>query len=296
LKFRSQLIGVLALLVLALVLSPAVAMAAPTISQGVIGTIMDSSTGVGIPFAPVSIQVDGGDWVYLTCGYDGTYSYATPVSADIRIHAGGPSFYNGEEVWPVVVTAGAVTTQDFSLDRGEMFEQPIYRFFNMRSGVHFYTANNQEFINVYKNLGTIFHYDGIAYYVPWGQSSNPSFTNPNTFPLYRFFNRNTGTHFYTMSEQEKANVIATRSDDYTYEGVAYWVSDRVFTTNIAAFFGMGGFPVYRFYVPARDSHFFTADSGEIFAPFTKLSDDYKYEGVGFYINGWRSENTDSVAQ
>lgn len=285
-KIRSRLIGVLALLVLALVLAPAAATAAPTISQGVNGTILDSTTGVGIPFAPLSIQVNGGGWVDLTAGYDGTYSYSTPVSADIRIHAGGPSFYDGEEVWPVTVLAGKVTTQNFTLDRGEMFEQRIYRFFNMQAGVHFYTASDQEFINVYRTLQGVFHYDGVAYYVPWGASQNSSFVNPNTHPLYRFFNKNTGAHFFTMSEQEKANVIATRGDDYVFEGVAYWVSDHAVQTNFAIAIGFGNFPVYRFYVPARDAHFFTADSGEIFAATSKLSDDYHYEGVGYYINGW----------
>jgi len=287
LKFRQRFAVVVSLLVLALVLVPAVAMAAPAITQGVRGTVLDSTTGMGIPFAPVSIQVDGGEWVDLLCGFDGTYSYATPVSSDIRVHAGGPSFYNGEEVWPITVSAGAVTTQDFTLDRGEMFEQRVYRFFNMQAGVHFYTASDEEFINVYKNLSGTFHYDGVAYYVPWGESGDPSFVNPNTFPLYRFYNKKTGVHFFTMSEQEKANVIATRGDDYVYEGVAYWVSDRALELEFVKASGSGGFPVYRFYVPSRDSHFFTADSGEIFTPFSKLSDIYQYEGVGYYVNGWR---------
>lgn len=292
-KVRLRLVGVLTLLALALLLVPTTATAAPAITQGVRGIVRSAATGVGIPFAPLVISVDGVS-TFMECEYDGTYSLATAVSANVSVSATG-MFYVGQTVGGLAVTAGQVTVQDFSLLRGTTFEQPVYRFFNMRGGVHFYTASDQEFMNVYKNLAGVFHYDGVAYYVPWGQSSIPGVTNPNTFPLYRFFNKKTGVHFYTMSEQEKANVIATRSDDYVFEGVAYWVSDRVLSTTPAAIFGPAGFPVYRFYVPERDAHFFTADSGEIFG-FPKLSDAYRYEGVGFYINQWRSVQTDSTPQ
>jgi len=294
LKLRVRLIGVVALLALALIVAPTAASAAPAITQGVRGTVTDSGTGLGIPFALLVIQVDGGAPTFLKCDYDGTYSLATPPSADVVVTALG-GYHMGDSAGPLVVTAGAVTVQDFSLDRSPAFRQAVYRFFNMRGGVHFYTANDQEFMNVYKNLSSTFHYDGVAYTVPWGISSDPGLQNPNTFPLYRFYNKTTGVHFFTMSEQEKANVIATRSDDYVYEGVAYWVSDRIYSNGILDLFGLGGMPVHRFYMPARDAHFFTANSGEIFG-LPKLSQEYQYEGVGFYINGWRSVETDSIAE
>lgn len=294
-KVRLRLTGVLAVLVVALAFMPAVAMAAPTIAQGVNGTVMDSSTGVPIPFSPVFYQVNGGATVFIKCGFDGTYSIATPVSAEITVTAG--DIHHGiASAGPLAVTAGAVTTQNFSLERSVIFEQPVYRFFNVLAGVHFYSADDAEFINVYKNMQHIYHYDGIAYHVPWGDSGVSGVVNPNTFPLYRFYNKNTGVHFYTMSEQEKADVIATRGGDYVFEGIAYRVSDRAAELGSSVILGIqGGFPVYRFYLPSKDSHFFTADSGEIFFPFFKLSDVYKYEGVGFYVNDWRSVETDSIA-
>ena len=295
-KTRICTIGLL--VVLALVLVPAVAMAAPAITQGVQGVVKDASTGVAIPFARVSVQVGAGPVAYFTTEYDGTYSYATVASDDIHMTASAGSRVT--QLASVVVDEGLPTTQDFSLIRFSEFDQPVYRFFNMKGGVHFYTADDAEFINTYKNLSSVFHYDGIAYFVPWGDSEDPDAINPNTVPLYRFFNRRTGVHFYTASEAEKANVIATRSDDYTYEGIAYNVSDHPATftavAGVAAETGVAlgrrlSLPIYRFYVPLRDAHFFTADSGEIFGPQNSgLSNYYHYEGIGFYINGWEFTN------
>lgn len=295
-KVTLRITGALAVLVVTLALMPAIAMAAPTIAQGINGTVMDSSTGVPIPFSPVIVQVNGGASVFIKCGYDGTYSYATPVSAEITVTA-GDIFHVMETVGPIAVTAGAVTTQNFTIDRSPVYEQPIYRFFNVLAGVHFYSADDAEFIGVYKNMQHIYKYDGIAYRVPWGNPDLPSLINPNTFPLYRFYNTNTGVHFYTMSEQEKADVMATRGDDYVFEGIAYRVSDRAMDLNVGVILGFGsGFPVHRFYLPSKDAHFFTADSGEVFFPFFKLSNVYQYEGVGFYINSWRSVETDTLPE
>ena len=146
-------------------------------------------------------------------------------------------------------------------------EQAVYRFFNMKGGVHFYTASDAEFVNVYTNLDSVFKYDGIAYFVDLDNTDGQ-------VPLYRFFNRETGVHFFTASEAEKNNVIANLSGRYTFEGQAYGVRiDGV------------GVPVYRFYVPARNAHFYTADTSEILAAGSGLSNYYHYEGVAFYVGG-----------
>ncbi len=41
---------------------------------------------------------------------------------------------------------------------------PVYRFYNLRTGVHFYTANQVEKNNVQTNLSWLYRYEGIAYY------------------------------------------------------------------------------------------------------------------------------------
>ena len=143
--------------------------------------------------------------------------------------------------------------------------QPIYRFFNMKAGTHFYSASDAEFIKVYGTMATAFKYDGVAYYVPVDERTE------GMQPLYRFFNKKSGVHFYTRDEAEKAKVM-TMTSLYSYEGVAYYVTG----------YSEYAIPVYRFYVPARNAHFYTADMSEIS---TKLSSSYQYEGIGYYIGG-----------
>jgi hypothetical protein len=44
---------------------------------------------------------------------------------------------------------------------------PVYRFYNMKKGVHFYTASQAERDNVAATLGDTFKYEGVGYsYMP----------------------------------------------------------------------------------------------------------------------------------
>jgi hypothetical protein len=42
---------------------------------------------------------------------------------------------------------------------------PMYRFYNYRQGVHFYTANQAEATYVNDKLYGTYRYEGVAYYV-----------------------------------------------------------------------------------------------------------------------------------
>ena len=71
--------------------------------------------------------------------------------------------------------------------------------------------------SVVADLSAIYQLDGMAYQV----ASSPA---GGALPVYRFYNRRTGTHFYTVDETEKTNVINTLSPIYTYEGPAYYLA------------------------------------------------------------------------
>ena len=92
--------------------------------------------------------------------------------------------------------------------------QPLYRFFNKKNGSHFYTASAAERNNVIANLSATYVYEGETYRV------SPTYAAGKT-PVYRFYNKRNGSHFYTANETEKNNVIATLSGVYVYEGVAF---------------------------------------------------------------------------
>lgn len=92
---------------------------------------------------------------------------------------------------------------------------PVYRFYNLRTGSHFYTISSSERDHVIATLSVVFKYEGIA----WYGSTVPG---PGWFPMYRFFNTATGTHFYTATPAERDNVRNTLPT-FNYEGIAYYV-------------------------------------------------------------------------
>ena len=94
---------------------------------------------------------------------------------------------------------------------------PLYRFYNPKKGVHFYTASEAEKDDVIESLSQTYEYEGVAYKVsrlPEGGT-----------PVYRFLNKRQGVHFYTASEAEKNDVISRLSTVYEFEGVAYYILD-----------------------------------------------------------------------
>jgi len=147
------------------------------------------------------------------------------------------------------------------------FGMPVYRFYNFRKGVHFYTASEAEKDAVLATLSRTFRLEGVAYYV---NTDNPA----NNAPLYRFFNVKKGVHFYTASEAEKTAVETNLSKTYKLEGIAYYVSLDP---------SGGATPVHRFYNFRKGVHFYTASEAEKTSVQTNLSSIYTYEGPGFYL-------------
>lgn len=94
---------------------------------------------------------------------------------------------------------------------------PLYRFYNTRTGTHFYTASEDEKNSVIAKWSSTFQLEGVAY--------NVSTNSSNATPIYRFYNKRNGTHFYTASEDEKNSVIAKYPSTYAFEGVAYYIGN-----------------------------------------------------------------------
>ena len=93
---------------------------------------------------------------------------------------------------------------------------PVYRLFNVDTGVHLYTASELERDAVIENLPN-YTSEGISYY---GYESQEE----DSVPLYRFYNSGLDAHFYTSSIAERDEYLA--SPDYQPEGgsgIAYYV-------------------------------------------------------------------------
>ncbi|AOW12375.1 hypothetical protein LPB72_07985 [Hydrogenophaga crassostreae] len=102
--------------------------------------------------------------------------------------------------------------------------KPVYRFYNKVSGTHFYTISEEEKSHVIATWPEIFNFEGIS----WYGSQTPG---PGWRPIYRFFNTQTGTHFYSATPAEKDTIVATLPQ-FTFEGIAYYIrlTDSMDTT------------------------------------------------------------------
>lgn len=97
----------------------------------------------------------------------------------------------------------------------------VHRFYNTRTGVHFYTISEAERANVASYLPD-FRYEGVAYYA--SQVAGTGFV-----PFYRFLVPAKGTHFYTASDSERDHIIANLASTYRYEGIGYYVLNNAWT-------------------------------------------------------------------
>lgn len=95
--------------------------------------------------------------------------------------------------------------------------EPLYRFYNVQNGSHFYTASAAERDGVRTRWPHIYTYEGVAYNV----STESAATE---IPVYRFYNKKNGSHFYTTSTEERDGVIARWPATYTYEGPRFYAS------------------------------------------------------------------------
>jgi len=143
--------------------------------------------------------------------------------------------------------------------------QPIYRFYNVTNGTHFFTPSATERDAVIATWPGVFSFEGTAY---------STYPPNNTQPLYRFYNRVSGSHFYTASSNERDTIIARWPHIFTFEGETYSVTPTAEPGKVA---------VYRFYNVRNGSHFFTASEAERDTVIANWPFVYSYEGPAFWL-------------
>jgi len=94
-----------------------------------------------------------------------------------------------------------------------------------------------------------------------------------TVPVYRFYNRATGAHFYTASASERDHIRATLPV-MSYDGPAFEASP------VAA---AGLSPVHRFYNRQTGVHFYTISESERAQVQANLP-QFHYEGIAYYAS------------
>ncbi|MRS12732.1 MAG: hypothetical protein EG823_06640 [Actinobacteria bacterium] len=111
--------------------------------------------------------------------------------------------------------------------------------------------------------------------VYWKYFDEGPLANPAVRPVYRFYNKKNGSHFYTAAEAERYTVIRLWPDTYTYEGPAYWVNTAN-PSNVV--------PLHRFYNKKNGSHFYTASEDEKNNVIAKFGATYNYEGPVYNVS------------
>jgi len=109
-------------------------------------------------------------------------------------------------------------------------------------------------------------YDALA---PWlGATSGTA-----RVPIYRLYNRNTGTHFYTSSPLER-DMAVHKYPQFSYEGVGFYAYAAT---------GTVADTVYRFHNTRTGAHFFTISLAERNAVQSSYP-WFSYEGISWYAS------------
>ena len=90
---------------------------------------------------------------------------------------------------------------------------PVYRFFDTKTGTHFFTSSQSEESNLVKTRPDLVLEQTTFYEHATAQAGD--------VPVFRFFDKTDGTHFYTSSASERTTIVATRPD-MAFEGVAFY--------------------------------------------------------------------------
>ena len=224
---------------------------AGTLSVGVSTAVGDGLTPQDVAASIPSLTanyVNRGAIDYLP-GIDGTETTLTPsqfldpgklVDTFVR--------YGAEHDVSAYATRSASATVPDPVIRssGSAVDQPdpVFRFFDTKTGDHFYTTSANEKAQIQATI-PYFNYEGS----PW---STPD-QSADTHDVFRFFDTKTGNHFYTESVNERDSIIANIAS-YKFEGVsfeAYNAAD-----------GAGHITLERFYNTQTGQHHFAGNAEE----------------------------------
>lgn len=164
------------------------------------------------------------------------------------------------EAAPHFANKNNIVEKNIFADSGMM--QTLFNSHNsdtFRNNVVYYTKNKGNRIFFLNERGIIGASDRNLYY---------GTTMPDSYPVYRFWNAQTGEHFYTADEIEKNKVLTQYSTIFQYEGVAF----RVFKEQKP-----GTVRLYRFWNQLNGTHFYTVSEAEKQKLIDKYSNIYIFE-------------------
>lgn len=161
--------------------------------------------------------------------------------------------------------------------------QPVFRFYNARDKAFFYTtsASERDMIIRESTDASFTPGNGLWPYFYQGATFEQAHSTPGSTAVYRFYNTKTGHHFFTTSPTERDVVLRESTDPsfgqpglwpFAYEGEALRAYADPNHRDAA--------PVFRFYSPSLDRHFFTGNAEE--AAQVRLTGVWQDEGIGYW--------------
>lgn len=171
----------------------------------------------------------------------------------------------------------------------------VFRFYNVRDKAYFYTsiASEKDLVLRESTDPAYTPENGVWPYFYQGAT----FGQPGSggVAVYRFYNTQTGHHFFTVSESERALVRRESTDpSYTPEnGVWPFLDEGVGFVAYANGSAAASLPVFRFFSPTLNRHFFTANVEE--AQQIRLTGLWSDEGTGFWAAPLSANRAPTVA-
>jgi VCBS repeat-containing protein len=194
-----------------------------------------------------------GEHGILTITSNGSYSYqATSAGHDVFTET-------------VMDAAGNASQTTLTL-KVDHTQETTFRFFDTKSGGHFFTASADEAAQVRASMPS-FTQEGIAWTTPD--------KGTDTVDVFRFYDTKTGDHFFTADVSERDGIIQSGSS-YHYEGVAF-----------EAFASEGGNGT------AAVERFFNVQTGQHHYALAEEADGIRHGSAG---GGWVDEGKAFVVQ
>jgi hypothetical protein len=196
------------------------------------------------------------------------------TSGNFRLSSSSPCIDKGDAGFTADANAvdlgGQSRVADGRVDMGAYEFQSLVAIYHFESPVtskHFYTASAGERDKLIQKSSSAWTYKGVAYY------AYVRAADARLKPVYRFWSDKLGSHFWTISESEKAKLVGGTA--WTYEGISFYAfaaDDRPADTK----------PVYRFWSATIGGHYYTIDETEKDQLISAKSGLWTYEAPAWY--------------
>lgn len=214
------------------------------------------------------------DELYISdAGYGPRHAWKT-FTGLIQGQWGGKPLYvwTGGSADGLDLVPGQAFADNLLVESGAVLEaslRDVYRFWSPKIEKHFYTIDTVEKETLLTYSSDVWTYEG-AVFAAFQDDSDPA-----TRPVYRFWSNKLSGHFYTIDEQEKNWLIQELEYVWTFEGVAFYAYPSGLRPPWAS-------PVYRFWSPAKSTHFYTISQKEKDDLIAGQSKVWIYEGIAWY--------------